>query len=82
MGRERGVVSHTFFLFAEKSTSVPTAGICRFCGAPGATGLLSAGATCADCRVRHPSRIDLVIPVAHGFKSIVAVQIIRAPEFV
>ncbi|XP_050038840.1 E3 ubiquitin-protein ligase MYCBP2 [Dermacentor andersoni] len=49
----------------EKSTSVPTAGICRFCGAPGATGLLSAGATCADCREHATNACSKTHPCGH-----------------
>lgn len=33
-----------------KSTLATTGGVCRFCGAPGATGLLPAKNVCSDCR--------------------------------
>ncbi|KAL1432940.1 hypothetical protein MTO96_001928 [Rhipicephalus appendiculatus] len=48
-----------------KSTSVPTAGICRFCGAPGATGLLSAAVTCADCREHAANACSKTHPCGH-----------------
>ncbi|XP_077518796.1 MYC binding protein highwire isoform X2 [Amblyomma americanum] len=48
-----------------KSTSVPTAGICRFCGAPGAAGLLSAAATCTDCREHAANACSKTHPCGH-----------------
>ncbi|KAH9373288.1 hypothetical protein HPB48_005033 [Haemaphysalis longicornis] len=48
-----------------KSTTVPTAGICRFCGAPGVTGLLSAAATCTDCREHAANACSKTHPCGH-----------------